>query len=122
MVALSARHEIGADVETSLVIDAGEFEALLHPSEHADWPPALELPEFLMQLWCRKEAALKAFGVGLSVAPERCAVGPPSSSWRAVLIDGLGGAQVRSIDIPFDAALSVAVLGAEGPDWAVFCG
>ncbi len=122
MVALSAMHEIGVDVETSVVIDAGEFESLLHPSEYADWPPAPELSVILRHLWCRKEAALKAFGVGLSVAPERCAVGPSSLSWQGVLIDGLGGAQVRSVDIPFDAALSVAVLGAEGPDCAVFRG
>ena len=120
VVALSARYEIGADVETSLAVDAGEFEALLHASEHVEWPPAPELPTLLRHLWCRKEAALKAFGVGLSVAPERCAVGPPSSTWQAVVIDGLGCARVRSIDIPFDAALAVAVLGTHAPESAIF--
>ncbi len=121
-VALSARHQIGADVETSLVIDAGEFAALLHPSEQVGRSPASDLPVPLRHVWCRKEAALKAFGVGLSVAPGRCAVGQSSPAWQTVVIDGLGGARVRSIAIPFDAALSVAVLGSDTPECAVFTG
>ena len=122
VVALSAQHEIGADVETSLAIDAGVVEAFLHPSEHVDWPPAPALPALIRHMWCRKEATLKAFGVGLSVAPERCAVGPPSPEWRAVFVDGLGWASVRSINIPFDAALSVAVLGTDAADWLLLRG
>ena len=64
VVALSARYEIGADVETNLAVDAGAFAALLHASEHVERPPEPKLPALLRHLQCRKEAALKAFGVG----------------------------------------------------------
>ena len=64
MVAVSARYEIGVEVETNLAVDAGAFAALLPASEHFERPPELKLPALLRHLQCRKEAALKAFGVG----------------------------------------------------------
>ena len=120
VVGLSGRHTIGIDVETERVGVASEGVDMLHPSERGAWEASSEAPTLFRHLWCRKEAVLKAFGVGLSTAPNWCPVGPPSSAWQPLVIERLGRAQVRSIDIAFDAALSVAVIGADAPRLAVF--
>jgi phosphopantetheinyl transferase (holo-ACP synthase) len=53
----------------------------LHPSElHA--PDATE-PKAFFARWVRKEAMLKALGIGLAVAPSALNVSGPANGWAA---------------------------------------
>lgn len=125
LIAISRRVCVGVDIEpwrpipdAALLADA-HFDA----QERADWAvtPAAERDRAFLRLWVRKEACLKAWGVGLGLDPAQVCVGlvtgirrvePPQPS--------LGGA-VEVVNLTwqdtggFEAALS---MGAVRPDAA----
>jgi hypothetical protein len=126
VVAAHAASRVGVDVEaTNSLHTLGEAPAQwLHPEEQGlfqdrePWSPAAAAA-----LWVRKEAVLKAFGVGLAVAPAAIAVGPYQEAWQTVAHRILGTALVRSVPAPAGYALAVALLGPHAApvtciDWA----
>ena len=120
VVALSTHDIVGIDIETDAATSVDDMEGILHPSERTALAAADDVAEFIRHVWSRKEAVLKAFGVGLSCSPRQCAVGPRSAAWQAAAVGRLGWAQVRSIDNPLGAALAVAVIGVRAPKLALF--
>ncbi len=89
VVAVGGPAAVGVDVERSRVLPelAELARAHLAPTEWAAWralDPSAQSDAFLVA-WTRKEAALKALGSGLHVAPGTVDVGPDSETvrWRA---------------------------------------
>jgi len=78
LVAFSATHEVGIDVER---LDpstdcAAVAERIFPPDDYRAWsslPPAGQLPAFF-QLWTRHEARLKALGHGLAESPDDASI------------------------------------------------
>jgi hypothetical protein len=115
VVAVSATHSIGIDVQ-----DAGrdappwaEVRTWLHPNERlahdpasSAWSPAA--------VWSRKEAVLKALGVGLAGRPQGVDCGASSSEWRRVVVPPFGSALLRSIETPGSASGLAAALAVAG--------
>lgn len=108
LVAAHLHCPLGVDVEAltgSLPLDR---RATLHPQEQQDLPLHASEAE-LGAVWVRKEAVLKAFGVGLAVLPSAILTGGRDQCWRIVSHAGLGVASLRSLDpVPgFEMALAV---------------
>lgn len=80
-VALAAHAPVGVDVE-ALHGAPQPDEALRQLALHAD-EQACDATAFI-ELWVRKEAALKAFGVGLALPPRQLPVGAAQADWRAL--------------------------------------
>lgn len=74
VVALDAGHAVGVDIEVRRPLPDAEglAGAILSDSEHAQWQrlPAPARVEALLVAWTRKEAALKAIGIGLKWSPQ----------------------------------------------------
>jgi hypothetical protein len=80
-VALATHAPVGVDVEAlqgAPQPDDALRRLALHEGEEACDATAF------MELWVRKEAALKAFGVGLALPPRQLEVGPAQADWRAL--------------------------------------
>jgi phosphopantetheinyl transferase (holo-ACP synthase) len=115
VVAAPASLRVGVDVEATSTLRAlGDAPAQwLHPEER----PLLQdqeawLPAAAAALWVRKEAVLKAFGVGLAVAPSAIAAGTYNEAWRTITHRIRATAVVRSVPAPAGGyALAVALLG-----------
>jgi phosphopantetheinyl transferase (holo-ACP synthase) len=104
---------IGIDVERANTerVYEGIAGTLLHPIEFDDLFAAPLARDTLAHVWVRKEATLKAFGVGLAVAPTSIATGAYCADWRTVTHGILGTAMVKSLPAPDGFAISVALLG-----------
>lgn len=112
VVAAHREFAIGIDVEA--VNSGSAFDDLEPLPLHAGERPLFQQPtdpEALTSLWVRKEAVLKAFGVGLAVAPATVFTGGYDERWQPVSNDVLGAAMVRSLQGPAGFALGIAVLG-----------
>lgn len=111
-VAAHADRRVGVDVEALSTLSpfCDELPQWLHPDEHA-LLEGQELSSTAAALWVRKEAVLKAFGVGLAVAPSAIRVGPHNESWQAVKHSVLGTAVVQSLPSPVGYSIAVALLG-----------
>lgn len=112
VVAAHREFALGVDAEAvnSCHVSDDMSPLLLHPDER----PLFRVPisaDALTALWVRKEAVLKAFGVGLAVEPTTLCTGGYDERWRPVTHGVLGAAMVRSLEGPEGFALGVALLG-----------
>lgn len=127
MIGIARGVPVGLDLEQWRVIPDASLLADEHfdAEERASWAevPASQRDRAFLRLWVRKEACLKAWGIGLGVDPRRVPVGLVTTERRVEPPDpSLGGAlQVVSLTLQdnsgFEAALS---LGAMEP--AMACG
>ena len=70
-------HPVGIDLESlARPLRPDLLAASMSPAEQAQWQaaPADHQAEWLLRLWCAKEAAAKLLGTGLQGAPERFVV------------------------------------------------
>lgn len=116
LLAVAVGVEVGVDVE-----EARRRDVLVELQQEIASPEELaglcgiaceSTPDELLWLWVRKEAALKAVGVGLATPPNRISVGPPSEGgWRRVSGLAERDVHVRDLDIGSSHAAAVAVVG-----------
>jgi 4'-phosphopantetheinyl transferase len=122
VVVATATQPVGVDVEPVDRAAAGLADVILAPSERAqlDALPAETRDEMTLRWWVRKEAALKALGVGLDVDPSGLEVTAPGSVGQAWA--GPGPAPpvgIVDVDLLPGFAAAVAVVGAAAPTVAV---
>lgn len=120
-VAVHLNGIVGIDVETdedSLSKD-DLLEEILHPDERRN-AGALNTPTGFLSMWVRKEAVLKAFGVGLAVSPRTTCTGAFDPEWRRVDHRQLGHAKVRSLPAPSGFAAALAFRGHGIPEVELF--
>ena len=115
LIALARGFEVGIDVERGWTPGPGELAALVgrhfSPAERAEWESAVEADSMsaFLRIWTRKEAVLKASGVGLV------------DDLRAVdtVSPGLSLGRWGVVDWPVPAGYAAAV-SAEGLEWGVY--
>ena len=99
LVAVSARHEVGVDVEHARARGDGDAEELALAARVFGAAQARRLAELdrdqrageLLRAWAMHEATLKCMGMGLG-GTRRSAADPPEGLWRAALNVGPGAA------------------------------
>jgi 4'-phosphopantetheinyl transferase len=111
--ALCQRGRVGIDVERIRpeLIDDDLLRLALHPTERAA-QQQMNAQEFYA-LWTRKEAVLKALGVGLALAPSLFVAPGSETGWTRCDAGSHGSAQVRAIQAPPGFCAALAAL--EGP-------
>jgi 4'-phosphopantetheinyl transferase len=111
-VAVARGVSIGLDAERLRPdrVDDSMKDTALHPSERARGCTTRDFYD----LWVRKEAALKALGVGLAIAPGSFAINPASQDWLPFNPDGSCVVRVRSLWAPTGFRAAVATLGKGG--------
>lgn len=106
-VAVSVAGPIGIDAEPpgGPGPDASMLDLVATDAERS---PALFDADAFLALWTRKEAVVKALGVGLALPPRHVHVGAPDSKWRLVDSPWGGQAYVRTLGAPgrYHAALA----------------
>jgi 4'-phosphopantetheinyl transferase len=119
LIGVSPDRAIGVDIEVvHPVVDAGPLaRAHFTDDELAAWSGAAERlrDRTFLTCWTRKEACVKALGVGLSALPASIEVGC-DSDLRAVAVPlGMGRCEValQSLRLPSDAVAAVALAGPE---------
>ncbi|MGN6524817.1 MAG: 4'-phosphopantetheinyl transferase family protein [Burkholderiaceae bacterium] len=115
LIALCADAEVGVDVEsTAAVAAASGVRALAcSPAERA-WLAVreAEADAALARLWTRKEAVLKAWGVGLGRPMAMLDLGEPGAACGCVAMAGEPPAAWRDLDAAPGEAAALAVAGA----------
>lgn len=119
LIAVHARSEVGVDVEPLVAerVDTELVARVLAPSERAPWD-ALEparRTEAFFQLWTRKEAAMKAVGMGLALDPRELVVLLAGDLFAPLCETPLGTVQLESIEVGPGHAAALGVLGASDP-------
>ncbi|MBG6213167.1 4'-phosphopantetheinyl transferase [Cryobacterium sp. CAN_C3] len=117
VVVAVASVEVGVDIEAIPTHPLDAFEGMaVHPMElsHFDQTEMVDQPQEQMRLWTRKEATLKAAGVGLVVSPRDISVGASGSAPERVQWDGLHKPAlpiwVSDIDFLRNYACSIATM------------
>ncbi len=116
-----APHEAQVGVDVQTVPDSlwhGFDDAVLHPRERpGDGRPAEPGdPRAAIRLWTRKEALLKAAGVGLRVDPSLIPLvhrSPPDTTWWAITHDApaeVQGLRVRDLPGPVPRAVAASAV------------
>jgi 4'-phosphopantetheinyl transferase len=105
-VALSMTHEVGVDVETLRTIDDARELAALHftPRERA----AVADDASFLRVWTRKEACMKATGLGLSLPPSSFECGAQADLRTVQVSDARRTWTLRVHTPPVDAPLVVS--------------
>lgn len=127
LFALVRGHAVGADLEQVRERPGlnGVSARLFSPEEHAALleTPADDFTAAFYRTWTRREAVLKALGLGLGVAPARVSVpvsaasgpwslmldGVPQPSWLTCDLEGVPGF-CAALAVPGGAGLSVRVV------------
>ena len=129
---------VGVDLERIEARPAGFVEDYLTSAERVSLSLDLERQtEQVTAIWCAKEAALKALGVGLTVDTRAVTVALGASSprghgWRPVEVEAVSGCLPRPLAAsaerlagywrrqgPFVLAIVADVLDVQTPDWLV---
>ena len=115
LIGISGSRPIGVDVEVLQPVVDAEALARRHftPSELEQWErePAAGRERVFLQGWTRKEACLKALGVGLSAQPRRIQVGCDSGARNVVAESGPSRVDIELVSISFaDAAVGAVAL------------
>lgn len=66
VVAVCADRDVGVDVEALRPVGPGVAERVLSDEELAGWRGAVDRDRFLLEVWTRKEAVVKATGEGIT--------------------------------------------------------
>jgi 4'-phosphopantetheinyl transferase len=119
LVATARDLPVGIDVEQARALDddAALAARILAAEELARWQ-ALEVPArpaFLLAAWARKEALLKAAGLGLAREPAELTLRPARPGRWAAELDGTGWS-VHELAVPRGYHAAVA---ARGGDWRI---
>ena len=106
-LAVCASHEVGVDIETRRPVESAVAERFFSPAERAALSalPAAAWEAGFFNAWTRKEAVIKALGLGLSL-PLDCfdVTLAPGAPARLTRIDHPGTAAADWTLLPFDAA------------------
>ena len=119
LIGISAGRPIGVDIEViQTVIDADALaRAHFTAAEHAEWwqAPVPSRDRAFLACWTRKEACLKALGVGLSAQPAIIEAGCTSDARVAVIPLGSRRCEVAlcSLRLPGSAVAAVALAAAD---------
>ncbi len=118
LYAFVSHYHLGVDVEVVDPISISSLEArrILSDSEWSLWQHLSdeERVSVFYQTWVRKEAVLKALGVGLSIEPDTFAVGFGAHP----TITALQGMPLCVNDLPMEIPIkaAIALIGTEMPD------
>lgn len=123
LVAVAAGRDVGVDIECRRTVESLDLAPLcLTAAERAyvsEQPPETRWVLFL-RCWTRKEAVLKAAGLGLggTVNLTDVDVDPASREWTSVQLptDGVTGTAWTIVDLPVSEEVSGAVAG-PAQDW-----
>lgn len=99
-IATCTEGAVGLDLESlrTELVDDRLVRCCLTTEELERWKDPIGLdPTLFLELWVRKEAALKCLGVGLHGAPNRTSVGGPGEDWARGACEDMGVFHVRSI-------------------------
>lgn len=116
LIGLGVEIEIGVDLEVSRPVPESEAFAkeYLAESERETWQrlPPVERGRWLLGCWTRKEACLKALGVGLDMAPARISVGAGPGANRISLQGGAANHTlvVTSLELPSGSPGAAAIM------------
>ena len=88
---------VGVDIEPAALESRDIPWNVLHPAEQAQLrrQPAADLAQAFLALWTAKEAALKALGAGLALAPEQICIAPGRDGTFAIDSPGMDFARAR---------------------------
>lgn len=122
LIAVGRDRPIGVDIETpDRRLSPEVFDAVASIAERREAAALGVEPDDRLRLWVRKEAILKAFGLGLSFAPKALTVGvgnADSTRWRTVAVTDAG--MLREFAL-IDLALPFHLCGALAIGGAVNC-